>query len=216
MTALCQSLPDVLPLFPLSGALLLPHGSLPLHIFEPRYVAMVEDANAGGGIIGMIQPADADNRSARPPLYTIGCAGRIAERGTDGDGRRFLTLTGVSRFDLLDERPPRRGYRRAAVSYTRFGTDRGPEAQDGVETAPLMRALRRYCAARGVEADWGEMQGLPPAVLVNLLAMMCPFQPAEKQALLEALTLRKRAHILAMLLELDAPGAGAAGAHVVQ
>jgi len=79
-----------------------------------------------------------------------------------------------------------------------------------------MRALRRYCAARGVEADWGEMQGLPPAVLVNLLAMMCPFQPAEKQALLEALTLRKRAHILAMLLELDAPGAGAAGAHVVQ
>ncbi|MDA0654590.1 MAG: LON peptidase substrate-binding domain-containing protein [Proteobacteria bacterium] len=196
-------LPAVIPLFPLSGALLLPHGSLPLHVFEPRYVAMLNDASATDRVIGMIQPADPGDPSENPALYRVGCVGRITQESETSDGKRYFTLTGVSRFLLGEELPLHMGYRRSTVQYDRFAEDQGPQGKYEVETAPLLNAVQIYFGARGFAADWEAVRKMPGEALVNLLAMMCPFAPAEKQSLLEAETLIDRAQVLAALLSLD-------------
>jgi len=198
-----ERLPAVIPLFPLSGVLLLPHGSLPLQIFEPRYLAMLEDTSTGDRVIGMIQPADPEDKAENPLLYSVGCVGRITQESEAHDGRRYVTLTGVSRFDLAGELALHEGYRRSNVSYDRFAADLGPQGQEKIETTPLLDAVEKYFGAHGFSADWDAMRQMPSEALVNLLAMMCPFTPAEKQSLLEAVTLGDRTRVLAALFNLD-------------
>jgi Lon protease-like protein len=208
--------PDVagiasLPLFPLAGALLLPRGSLPLHIFEPRYLAMVEDAMLGNRMIGMVQPRD----EAEPPsLYSVGCAGQITAHTQSHDGRRFITLNGISRFTIAKELPPVRGYRRAEVRWDRFTGDLKEESAAGVQDPKLLHSLRTYFSSHAYDADWNALSEMPAAALVNLLAMMCPFEPREKQALLEAGTLPERAQVLTALLALDSASTVPAGTRV--
>ena len=199
-----------LPLFPLAGALLLPRGSLPLHIFEPRYFAMVDDAMKGDKLIGMVQPrvttwgVPSHGETEPPTLYTIGCAGRITAHTEAPDGRRFITLTGLSRFTIAAELEGQRGYRRADVRWDRFGDDLIEEVADTIDDQALLASLRLYFSAHSFDTDWKALQDLPVSALVNLLAMMCPFEPREKQALLEAQTLEERARVLRALLDLDA------------
>lgn len=189
-----------LPLFPLAGALLLPRGSLPLHIFEPRYLAMVEDAMLGNRMIGMVQP----RTEAEPPLlYSVGCAGVITAHTQSPDGRKFITLTGVSRFVIANELPVVRGYRRAEVRWERFAADLQEDDGAPAHDPALLGSLRAYFAQHAYNADWDALAEMPMAALVNLLAMMCPFEPREKQALLEADTLGERAQVLHALLALD-------------
>ena len=202
-----DTLPRSLRLFPLAGALLLPRGTLPLHIFEPRYLAMFRDAEADDRLIGMVQPLE---DAARPALFTIGCAGRIASETMTPDGRRFVTLAGICRFDIVDELPlDDSGYRRANVRFDRFVDDLSEE-DPNLDSPALFAALRAYFRARAFAADWQALEKLPGAVVVNLVSMMCPFEPREKQALLEARSLVDRARVLTTLLDLDATSRGPA------
>ena len=207
-----DGLPPVVPLFPLAGALLLPHGHLPLHIFEPRYLAMVEDAVAGDGIIGMIQPLDPADERAEPDLYAIGCAGRITEDSELDEGHRLITLAGLCRFDVAGELPHHRGYRRANADYAPYsGDDMAAEAGASADVENVFAALQTYFTQRGIESYAEMLRGLPMERMVNQLAMMCPFEPPEKQALLQARTLEERSGLLATLLDLDSRGQPAAG-----
>jgi len=190
-----------LPIFPLAGALLLPRGSLPLHIFEPRYLAMVDDAMSGDRLIGMVQPRSG---AEPPPVYAVGCAGRITAHTQAPDGRRFITLTGLSRFIITGELDVVKGYRRAKVQWDRFGDDLQDDVTDTIDDQALLASLRGYFTTHSFETDWKALEDLPVSALVNLLAMMCPFEPREKQALLEAHTLEERARVLRTLLDLDA------------
>ena len=209
MTALhpaLEELPEEFPVFPLAGALLLPGGRLPLNIFEPRYLALVEDALASGRMLGMVQP---DRRLARgdngPGLYRIGCLGRISAFEESGDGRYLITLTGVARFTIVEEVEKRRGYRRVRGAFSGFAADlQEPQAGLPFERGVLLAALRRYFAKAGVEANWDTIADRPDAALVVSLAMACPFDAEEKQALLEARDEAERARALLALLELNA------------
>lgn len=193
-----DALPAVLPLFPLTGVLLLPRGRLPLNIFEPRYLAMVEDAMEGDALIGMVQPR---GPGEPPPLYTVGCAGRISEFSETPDGRYLISLTGVSRFLILEELPAATLYRQAKVDFAAFAADRAAGAGAPLDRARLVAAFRGFLDVRGLETDWAALEGAADESLVNALAMLCPFGPAEKQALLEAPSLAARGGTLASLLE---------------
>jgi len=198
-----KPLPKTIPLFPLSGVLLLPHGNLPLHIFEPRYLAMVEDALEHDQVIGMIQPAESENLGNNNLLYKTGCIGRICQQSESTDGRRYIILTGISRFDLNEELPLYRGYRRASVTYKRFQVDLEPNWSEQIDIETLMKSVQMYFEIKGLKPDWEAMQKTPNEALVNLLSMICPFGPAEKQGLLEAKTLVERMEMLSSLLSLD-------------
>ena len=192
------------PIFPLPGAVLLPGGRLPLNIFEPRYLAMVDDALGQGRVIGMIQPDPTrPNTPTGPGLYRVGCLGRISSFSETDDGRYLITLTGVTRYAVAVELEMRRGYRRVRADFTRFERDLEPDA-DGVDREALLKALRAYFAARGFEANWEAINEMPDPVLVATLAMVCPFEPPEKQALVEAPTTAERAQALLALLEMGA------------
>jgi Lon protease-like protein len=200
------SLPEEFPIFPLSGALLLPGGRLPLNIFEPRYLAMVEDALAHGRMFGMVQP---DKRLAQgesgPGLYRTGCLGRISAFSETDDGRYLITLTGVIRFTTIDEISGARGYRRVRAALAGFAADLVPAAAPlPFERTELLEALRRYFANGGVEANWEAIGAMADPALVVSLCMACPFTPEEKQALLEAPTESDRARALLALLEINA------------
>jgi len=207
-----HGLPEVFPVFPLTGALLLPRGKLPLNIFEARYLAMTEDALANGRLFGMVQPDPGRTRlaAAGPGLYRVGCLGRLSSFSETDDGRYLITLTGMIRFAVVEELPVTRGYRRVRADLSEFAADLAPAD----EATPLPReaivaALRGYFHRRGFEANWdaiGEMDG---DMFVTTLSMVCPFEPAEKQALLEAPGLPERAAALLALLEMD--GHDAAG-----
>ncbi len=199
-------LPTEFPVFPLAGALLLPMGKLPLNIFERRYVAMIEDALASGRVIGMVQPDD-----TRPPtptgpaLFRIGCLGRLSSFSETDDGRYLVTLTGLTRFVIGVELELSRGYRRVRADLTRFRADLdhgGPAA--AIDREELVQALRAYFTARGFDANWDTINDMPDDALVVTLAMVCPFDPAEKQALLEAPGLTDRAATLLTLLQMGA------------
>ena len=201
-----QDLPAECAVFPLPGALLLPTGRLPLNIFEPRYLAMVEDSLAAGRMFGMIQPnehaeTDADTKS--PPLYHVGCLGRLSQFAEADDGRFLITLTGICRFRVRREFEPRRGYRRVAPDFAPFHADleQAPPLPDGTREQ-LLGALRPYFASRQIDANWDAINRMEDAVLVTTLSMLCPFGPAEKQALLEAATLADRAADLLALLRM--------------
>ncbi len=200
------ALPDILPIFPLTGVLLLPRGRLPLNIFEPRYLAMTRDAMDGERLIGMVQPSDPPIRELNPAVYPTGCAGRITNFSETDDGRFLLTLTGVSRFRIKEELPLLSGYRRVAAEWDEFTDDRDPD-EAGFDRSRLTQGLRNFFTQRQVQADWSAIEHAPGEHLITSIAMMCPFAPNEKQALLEARTLDDRAQLLTALIEmtLNAP-----------
>ena len=209
MTDSPEDFPQHLAIFPLNGALLLPGGRLPLHIFEPRYVVMVEDALASRRAFGMIQE-DRAGPDEDWALYRVGCLWRISSFSETDDGRYLVTLTGVIRFEVARELLSHRGYRRVVADYSRFAADLAARSEaDGLaDRGALVIALRAYFQARGFEANWDAIEQMPDEQLVVTLAMVCPFEPAEKQALLEAETPADRAHALLALLTMGAHGSG--------
>ncbi len=196
-------LPDEIPIFPLGGALLLPHGRLPLNIFEPRYLNMTAAALAAPQrLIGMIQPTN-NPAGGEPAIYATGCAGRIVSFGETEDGRYLITLKGLIRFSVAEELPPCDGYRRVHASYDRFRSDLSePSEQIPVDRGRLLKALRAYLGQHNVEANWEAIEGTEDSRLIDSLAMMCPFRTSEKQALLEAPDTAERARIVVTLLEM--------------
>jgi hypothetical protein len=206
-------LPQMIPVFPLDGALLLPGGDLPLQIFEPRYLNMVDDVMAGDRIIGMIQTRPGGDRE-RPKLSDVGCAGRVTAYAETSDGRYLITLTGVCRFDAGAELIIPTPYRQLRARYDRFEADL---IEDEAAQAPVAarnrfaKALKRYLNRRELDIDWETAQSAPLEALVNSLAMGLPFEPAEKQALLEAADLAGRFETLATLLEIDGEDGDDAG-----
>ncbi len=202
-------LPEILAIFPLTGILLLPRGRLPLNIFEPRYLAMTRDALAGERLIGMIQPSEPqdDNRGGgglNPPVYPVGCAGRLTQFSEADDGRYLITLTGVQRFRIVEELPLLSGYRRIVPDWTPFAADRQRPPEPSFDRGRLLRGLRGYFAQRRITADFEAIDKAPGEYLVTSLAMACPFAPSEKQALLEAADLDARAELLTALVEMAA------------
>jgi Lon protease-like protein len=194
-------LPDILPIFPLTGVLLLPRGRLPLNIFEPRYLAMTRDAMEGERLIGMVQPTEPPIRELNPAVYLTGCAGRITSFSETEDGRILITLIGVSRFRIREELPLLSGYRRVVAEWDEFAQDRNPD-EAGFDRSRLTLGLRNFFTQRQVQADWSAIDQAPGEHLVTSIAMMCPFAPNEKQALLEAPTLEERARLLTALIEM--------------
>jgi len=196
----------VIPVFPLAGALLLPRGQMPLNIFEPRYLAMIDDALRGEHrLIGMIQPDGAHPGSeSRPNLYKVGCVGRITQLAETGDGRYLLQLTGIVRFRIAEELNVSTPYRQCRVDYTPFVDDfQARKGEDDVDRKSLLRALSEFLKANDLKADWEGIENAPNEALVNALAMMSPYGSAEKQALLEAPDLKTRAEILVAVTEIE-------------
>jgi len=198
-------LPQLIPVFPLDGAMLLPGGDLPLQIFEPRYLNMIDDVMAGDRIVGMIQTRSGGDRE-RPKLAEVGCAGRVTSYAETSDGRYLITLTGVCRFDAGEELFAHTPYRQLRARYDRFETDLKDQSQAQAPEAArarFARALKRYLNRRELDIDWETAHSAPLEALVTSLAMGLPFEPAEKQALLEAPTLSGRFETLSTLLEID-------------
>ena len=198
-----DQLPEIVPIFPLTGVLLLPRGKLPLNIFEPRYLAMTEDALSGNRMIGIIQPSDPLSRASVPPVYPIGCAGRITSFSETDDGRCLITLTGVCRFETARELPIVRGYRRVDVSWERFAADLEEPGPALFDRARLVEGLRTYFKIQGISANWDAIESTPDERLVTSLAMICPFEPSEKQALLECGSLSERASMMIAIIEMS-------------
>jgi uncharacterized protein len=200
-----DELPSVIALFPLTGALLLPRSELPLTIFEPRYLTMVDDALANHRIIGMIQPDDSSNdRNTNPTLFSVGCAGRITQFAETGDGRYILSLTGIARFRIGEELPVSTPYRQCRVDMSAFVDDFVPRAgENEVNRAEVLRTLREFAKANKLKIDWKSIQNTPNEPLVNELSMLSPFGPKEKQALLEAKDLKYRAEVLVAMTEIE-------------
>jgi uncharacterized protein len=201
-----ENLPGEIPVFPLAGALLLPRGKLPLNIFEPRYLAMTEDALGQSRMFGMIQPDPTlPDTQAGPSLFHVGCLGRLSSFSESDDGRYLITLTGVIRFAIAAEIDMRRGYRRVRADFAPFAADLDVEPRaTGVVRDVLLAALRGYFTQRGFDANWDAIKRLPDDMLVVTLSMVCPFEPAEKQALLEAPSDAERASTLLTLLQMGA------------
>jgi len=197
------ALPTTIPIFPLAGVLLLPRARLPLNIFEPRYLAMTRDAMAAERIIGMIQPLTPENAAANPPVFEVGCAGRITQFSETKDGRFLITLTGVCRFQVAEEVDGVAGYRRVEARYGRFAADLEELATGGaLDRDRILPTLRAYLDLNGFSTDWKAIQSASDEALVSSLAMACPFEPREKQALLEAGDTAERGRVLTALLEM--------------
>ena len=193
-------LPDIIPIFPLPGALLLPRARLPLNIFEPRYLAMLDDTlKSEHRLIGMIQPMG--ESSAPPRLHRIGCAGRVTSFSETEDGRYLIALSGVCRFRIGEEVEGFTPYRRVRPLWADFAADLGgPERDGGFDRDAFLGLLRQYFEAAHLSSDWGSLQDAPPEMLINSLSIMCPFSVEEKQALLEAPRLGDRRDTLTALL----------------
>jgi Lon protease-like protein len=213
-----EDLPQELPIFPLSGALLLPWGRLPLNIFEPRYLNMTLDALKAGRILGMIQPdydkTPKDDGSAgkiqpEPPVYGVGCAGRIASFEETEDGRLLIVLKGLLRFRVLEEVDGRAGYRRVRVAYDDFKADLEPQIPFDFDRKQFLERLHPYLEAHAMPVGIEVLKGLSDTTLVTSVSMICPFDPREKQALLESPTLQDRARTLLALLQMGVFEAGA-------
>lgn len=196
-----EELPETLPIFPLAGVLLLPRCQLPLNIFEPRYLNMTLDALAAEQrLIGMMQPTDPE--AQEPPVYNVGCAGRIVRFEETEDGRFLITLRGVARFRVAEELAGRRGYRLVRADWRSYARDLEDEEQEGVDRKRLLASLKSYFKLHKIEANWDAVANSHTERLVNSLAMVCPFEPQEKQALLEAKTLGDRMQVLTALVEM--------------
>ncbi|MEF0940253.1 LON peptidase substrate-binding domain-containing protein [Rhizobium sp. BR 362] len=195
-----SDLPESVVVFPLSGALLLPTGQLPLNIFEPRYLSMFDAAIAGNRLVGVVQPALGEPAET-PHLAHVGCLGRITSFAETGDGRYIVSLTGICRFRLMDEITGHQPYRSFRI--TPFISDlKSRDEEDTVDRSALLSAFRAYLDANKLEADWESVERASNMTLVNSLAMMAPFDPAEKQALLEAPDLKTRAETFIAIIEI--------------
>ena len=192
------TLPDTIPIFPLPGALLLPRARLPLHLFEPRYLQMLKDTlGTEDRLIGMVQPRDKSGK-----LHSIGCAGRVTAFSETEDGRYMITLTGLSRFRMRGEVESFSPYRRAEVDWSDFGRDLGESETDpGFDRSRFLEMLHRYFEAEGLSTDWDSLREADEELLVNSLSMLCPFEPEDRQALLEAPSLTTRRETLVTLIE---------------
>lgn len=197
-----MDLPEVIPVFPLSGALLLPRSRLPLHLFEPRYLAMFDDAlKTPERLIGMIQPNEVPGREG-PGLMPIGCAGRITQFSETEDGRYMITLTGISRYRVQGEVEGFAPYRRVRAAWEGFERDRGGTDHDQkFDRAGFMALLSRYFSAKGLDTDWETLKEAEDELLINSLSMLLDFEPEDKQALLEAPSLSTRRETLVTLIE---------------
>lgn len=206
-----DQIPEIVPVFPLAGALLLPGGQMPLNIFEPRYLAMVDDVLGGDRLIGMVQPlASCKNEdtngmslsdAANCKLCEVGCLGRITAFQETGDGRYVINLTGVSRYRIQQETDCLRGYRRFRIAIF-AGELNKPDDPSSVDRDALLKTFKRYLKANGMEADWDSIRKAGNETLVTALCMMSPYGPAEKQALLEAQDLKTRAETLIAITEI--------------
>jgi Lon protease-like protein len=202
-------LPATMPIFPLTGVLLLPRAALPLNVFEPRYLELVDDALKGNRLIGMIQPIENEETVLRPKLSQVGCAGRIISWRETEDNRYLITLAGLCRFKVKEEISTLSTYRQVACDWAPFAGDLAQEGDDGdFPRDRLLSALKDYLARRDMKADWKSVMTAPAESLVNALAMMCPFEPAEKQALLEAPSWMERVSTLVALLEISTAAQG--------
>ncbi len=204
-----SDLPDTVPVFPLPGALLLPRARLPLQIFEPRYLAMLDDSmKTAERLIGMIQPRGGKTEGASM-LHAIGCAGRITAFSETDDGRYMITLTGISRFRTQQEVEGFSPYRRCQVSWSGFERDLGGVENDaGLNRETFFPLLRQFFEAEELRTDWDSLEGAEDELLINALSMLCPFQPEDKQALLEAPSLETRRETLVTLIEFAMRGGG--------
>ncbi|MFY9955030.1 LON peptidase substrate-binding domain-containing protein [Bradyrhizobium sp.] len=201
-----SELPEIIPVFPLPGALLLPRGQMPLNIFEPRYLAMVDDAlRDGHRLIGMIQPDVTRSRKEETPaLFSVGCVGRITQLAESGDGRYILELTGVARFRVIEEMVVLTPYRQCKVDFFAYlGDFTARKGEEAVDREALLEVLTDFLKANNLKVDWEGVESAPNEALVNALAMMSPYGPAEKQAMLEAPDLKTRAEILIAVTEMD-------------
>ncbi len=200
-------LPDTIAIFPLPGALLLPRARLPLHIFEPRYLAMIDDClKTKHRLIGMIQPREVPEGQEKR-LNAIGCAGRLTGFSETEDGRYMITLSGLSRFRVRDEVQGFAPYRRCLVDWTPFSRDLGREEQDGgLDRKAFLDLLGRFFQAMELSTDWSSLSEAEPELLINSLSMLCPFSPEDKQALLEAPSLTTRRETLVTLIEIALRG----------
>lgn len=210
-----DELPATFPIFPLAKALLLPRGQLPLNIFEPRYLAMIDDVLKGQRIIGMIQP-NPEVESSGPPdqsLFAVGCAGRITQFAETGDGRYVVTLTGIARFKLVEEIASVTPYRQCKADFSPFLIDFVPRAgEQEVDRDSVLRALGEFAETNRLQIDWESVNEAPNEALVNALCMMSPFGSKEKQALLEATDLKGRADVLVAITEIELARGAASGA----
>ncbi|MDX2259586.1 MAG: LON peptidase substrate-binding domain-containing protein [Hyphomicrobiaceae bacterium] len=207
-------LPSEIPVFPLRGAILLPRATLPLNIFEPRYLAMIDAVMSGRRVLGVIQPAGGDDGEESPmgksfDLRSVGCVGRITTYQELDDGRFVITLTGVARFDILNEIKGDTPFRRMRVSYDRFADDfQSGRGEDEVDREALLSVLKKYLDANRLRADWSAILRASSEVLINALSVMSPYGPEEKQALLEAMDLKTRADVLVALAEMELASSG--------
>jgi uncharacterized protein len=201
-----EELPDRIPIFPLTGVLLLPRGELPLNIFEPRYLNMTLDAMAGSRMIGMIQPTEHEGSQPTPPVYRTGCAGRIVRYEETADGRLLIKLKGVCRFDVTRELPITRGYRPVTPDWSPYRSDMRCGCESAIDRQRLVGSLKPFFAQHGLTADWTAIETTPDERLITCLSMICPFEASEKQALLEAPTLQARAKVLTALIEMSVLG----------
>ena len=199
-----DALPDALPLFPLSGALLLPHGHLPLNIFEPRYLSLIEDALGQGRLIGMVQPQTPfpDPVPDDAPLYPVGCAGRIVSFEETETGHLFIALRGLSRFSITSEQLVENGYRKADIDFVPYKADLMDDEGIVADRPRLIAAVRRFFDLKDIEVDWDAIEEAGDETLITSLAMICPFEPREKQALLESTGVPDRSQLLTSLMEM--------------
>ncbi len=201
-----EDLPATLPIFPLNGVLLLPRGRLPLNIFEPRYLAMFDDALAGERMVGMVQLSE-PRGPGQPAVFQIGCAGRITSFQETDDGRYHVALDGVARFRVTEELPLHHGYRRVAADWSPYASDLTDQECD-LDRRRLIDLLQSYFRINGLSANWEAVEGAPDERLLTSVAMICPFAPPEKQALLEADCLSERGRLMMTLLEIAIAGHG--------
>lgn len=210
---IAEDLPKVVPIFPLEGSIVFPRGNLPLNVFEPRYLNMVDDAMYSDRVVGMIQPLLVDSTDEQPtgenpPLLKIGCLGRINSYSETDDGRYMVNLRGLCRFQIVEETEMTRPYRMANVTYDNFLYDMKPVStkEPDISRENLISALKTYLAANAIKTDWDAVKDAPMETLINALASGCPFSSIEKQMLLEFPTLQARGEALISLLHMDASG----------
>ncbi len=202
------ALPREVAIFPLSGVLMLPDAKLPLNIFEPRYLNMIEDSLGAGRLVGIVQPLaeGVESPAGQPTVYEVGSLGRIISFAETGDGRFVITLLGLTRFRIVNELTVQRGYRRASISYKGFEADLDEDEGRVANRARLMEAVHAYFAQAGIEADWSTIEDADDASLVTSLSMVCPFEAGEKQALLECSGTAERGDMLIDLMVLAMHG----------
>ncbi|MCR9215011.1 MAG: LON peptidase substrate-binding domain-containing protein [Proteobacteria bacterium] len=197
-----EELPSVLPIFPLTGALLLGSGQLPLNIFEPRYLAMVKDAMDSHRLIGMVQPRDPETNDPAPEVYSVGCAGKICEYGELPNGMFRITLEGICRFRIVQELEVATQYRQIEADFASFHNDLAPSQYGEIDRGALHEALHHFLEFEDEANDWKALDHLEDDSLINSLSMICPFSPVEKQALLEAPNVHDRSELLISLLQM--------------